>query len=445
MAVPGDPLAAEEPPHGGRRGAGLASFGYELAIYHLSATAGVAEGRYVLTTARTTAPARGPVGLLAAGHAVDDLYQGAVPALLPFFAAAYGWRYTAISGITVAATLLSSVVQPLFGLLTDRRASPWLVPAGMAVAGTGIGAAGLFRGYALVWLAVAVSGLGVAAYHPESARLARLASAGSHQAMSWFSLGGNLGFAAGPLVVSAVLGPLGLAATPLLAVPALGCALLTAVRLRGAPIRPPAPRAGDAAPARDDWTAFLRLTAVIVCRSVLTFGLGTFLALFVAYRLHGSRLLGEAALVTFYGCGALGTVWGGRLAGRYRRVSVLRAAYLAAIPATAGIALVPGPAVFAFVAATALAVYVPFSLHVTLGQDYLPSRMGTASGVTLGLAVSLGGVATPALGALADARGLGTAMAVLVGMPVLAALLALRLRQPPAPFTVPPGHVNLDG
>jgi FSR family fosmidomycin resistance protein-like MFS transporter len=401
--------------------------------------------------------------LLAAGHAVDDLYQGAVPALLPFLASAYGWRYAAVSGITLAATLLSSVVQPVFGVLTDRRARPWLVPVGMAVAGAGIGAAGLFRGYPLVWLAVAMSGLGVAAYHPESARLARLASAGSHQAMSWFSLGGNLGFAAGPLAVSAVLGPLGLHATPLLALPALLCAAVTASRLRRSRQSTPAKRAAvtvprlrpdpQAAPTEraptvaalrlrpdpqaaattrapapkqpDDWAGFARLTAVIVCRSVLTFGLGTFLALYV-----GNRVAGEAALVTFYAFGAVGTVWGGRLAGRYPRVRILRVAYLAAIPAVAGVALVPGPAVFAFVAFTALAVYVPFSLHVTLGQDYLPSRVGTASGVTLGLAVSVGGLATPVLGALADTRGLGTAMVVLIAMPLLAAVLAVRLREP---------------
>ncbi len=379
----------------------------------------------MLLSTEAEAPPRGPIRLLAAGHAVDDLYQGAVPALLPFLASAYGWRYAAISGITLAATLLSSVVQPLFGLLTDRRARPWLVPVGMAVAGSGIGAAGLFRGYPLVWLAVAVSGLGVAAYHPESARLARRAAAGSHQAMSWFSLGGNLGFAAGPLAVSAVLEPLGLRATPLLAVPALVCAAVTALGLRRTPTAAAPTRRSTVDRGPDDWPGFARLTAVIVCRSVLTFGLGTFLALYVG---HGA--LGEAALVTFYGFGALGTVWGGRLAGRYPRVRVLRVAYLAGVPAVAGVALVPGPAVFALVALTALAVYVPFSLHVTLGQDYLPSRVGTASGVTLGLAVSIGGLATPVLGALADARGLRTAMVVLVLAPVLAALLSAGLREP---------------
>src|SRR6201996_9850221 len=98
-----------------------------------------------MTSSPTTAPPRGlvrprrrvdpAVWLLSAGHAVDDLYQGAVPALIPFFVAARHWDYAAASGITVAATVLSSVAQTLFGLLTDRRRAPWLVPLGMTVAG----------------------------------------------------------------------------------------------------------------------------------------------------------------------------------------------------------------------------------------------------------------------------------------------------------------------
>jgi len=116
------------------------------------------------------------VWLLSAGHTVDDLYQGAVPALIPFFVAARHWDYAAASGITVAATLLSSVVQPVFGVLTDRLRLPWLVPLGMSVAGAGVGLSGLGHSYVLTWLAIALSGLGVAAYHPESARLARAAA-----------------------------------------------------------------------------------------------------------------------------------------------------------------------------------------------------------------------------------------------------------------------------
>lgn len=380
--------------------------------------------------------------LLSAGHAVDDLYQGAVPALIPFFVAARHWDYAAASGITVAATLLSSVVQPIFGVLTDRRRLPWLVPLGMSVAGAGVGLSGLGRSYVLTWLAIALSGLGVAAYHPESARLARAVSKASHVAMSWFSVGGNLGFALGPVIVAAVLGALGTGGTLPLAVPALICAAVTARALRGAAW---ADTGVARRRSRDEWGEFLKLTVAVVARSVVTFGLGTFLALFVEHRLHAGTTAGEAALVAFYGVGALGTILGGRLAERFGRIRVVRASYLLGIPALGALWAVPGPAIFLPIIATAVVFYIPFSLHVTLGQDYLPSRIGTASGVTLGLAVSVGGLAAPVLGVIADHAGLRAAMAVLILMPIISSLVGLRLHEPrpaegmrPGPATTSP-------
>ncbi len=376
------------------------------------------------------------VWLLSAGHAVDDLYQGAVPALIPFFVAARHWDYAAASGITVAATVLSSVIQPMFGLLTDRRRAPWLVPLGMSVAGAGIGLSGLSHYYWLTWLAVALSGIGVAAYHPESARLARLAARGSHEAMSLFSMGGNVGFALGPVIVGGVLGALGPTGTLPLLAPALACGLITLLALRRAAwARQPRPSvAAGATPLASDWRGFTKLTVVVVGRSIVTFGLGTFLALLVEQRLHAGTAVGEAALITFYGAGALGTLLGGRLATRWGRVRVVRVAYFLAIPALAAIWLLPGPAMFAGIAASALTLYVPFSLHVTLGQDYLPGRVGTASGVTLGLAVSIGGVASPLIALIADHTTLRTAFAALTVVPVVCALIGLSLREPaPAP------------
>jgi MFS transporter, FSR family, fosmidomycin resistance protein len=111
-------------------------------------------------------------------------------------------------------------------------------------------------------------------------------------------------------------------------------------------------------------------------------------------------------------------------------VVVARWSYLVTAAAIAGVLWAPGPAVFLFVALTSAGLYVPFSLQVTLGQDYLPSRVGTASGITLGLTVSIGGLASPAIGALADATSLRTALAPLVLMPLLGWLLFRRLPEP---------------
>ncbi|CAM5715273.1 MFS transporter OS=Streptomyces canus OX=58343 GN=AQJ46_37060 PE=4 SV=1 [Streptomyces canus] len=163
-------------------------------------------------------------------------------------------------------------------------------------------------------------------------------------------------------------------------------------------------------------------------------GLSSFVALYVRERVGGGDVAGTAALCVLYAGGAVGTVLGGRLADRHGRVAVVRRAYALTVPAVAGVVLVPGPAVYPFVALTSACLYVPFSLHVTLGQDFLPGRVGTAGGVTLGLTVSVGGLAAPALGALAD-TSLRTALAPLIVLPALGGLLLRGLRglREPAP------------
>ncbi|MGA4845508.1 MFS transporter [Streptomyces sp. G5(2025)] len=376
---------------------------------------------------------RRPILLLALGHACVDVYQGAVAALVPFFVAERAYTYAAASGIVLAASLLSSVVQPLFGALTDKWAMPWLLPVSTLVGGTGVALAGVGGDYALTLLAVAVSGIGVAAYHPEAARVARRASRGSHTAMSWFSLGGNLGFATAPLLTAAVVATGGLRASPLLVVPALAGAALCVAALRSVRVAeaaaPKSAAPAQAAPA-DDWPSFLRLSGAVVCRSIVFTGLSTFISLYARQRAGGGEVAGTVALFVLYLGGAVGTVAGGRLATRHGRLPVVRWSYALTVLAVAGVVLVPGPALFLFVVLASAGLYVPFSLHITLGQDYLPRRIGTASGVTLGLTVSIGGLASPLIGALADATSLGTALAPLIALPAVGWLLLRALREP---------------
>ncbi|KUM85007.1 MULTISPECIES: MFS transporter [Streptomyces] len=373
------------------------------------------------------------------GHACVDVYQGAVAALVPFFVTERALSYAAASGIVLAASLLSSVVQPLFGALTDRRAMPWLLPLSALTAGVGVALSGVCGSYPLTLAAVAVSGIGVAAYHPEAARAARAVASGGNTGMGWFSLGGNVGFALAPLLVAAVMAGGGLDASPLLVVPAVAGAGLCAAAVRASGARP-APGPGKARAGTDDWPSFLRLSGAVVCRSVVFVGLSAFVSLYVRERVGGGDVAGTAALCVLYTGGAVGTVLGGRLADRFGRLPVVRGAYALTVPAVAGVVFVPGPAVYLFVAVTSAGLYVPFSLHVTLGQDYLPGRVGTASGVTLGLTVSVGGLAAPALGALADAASLRTALVPLIALPALGGLLLSGLREPaPAERLAPAG------
>jgi MFS transporter, FSR family, fosmidomycin resistance protein len=372
------------------------------------------------------------LGLLSAGHFGVDLSQGAVPAMLPFFVRERHLSYAAAAGLVLAQTISSSVLQPFFGELTDRRPASWLMPAGVAVAGAGLMAAALLPTYGLIWLAIAVSGIGVAAYHPEGARYTNYASGDRRgTGMSFFSVGGNAGFAAAPVLATPTLLLLGLHGGWLIGVLPLVVAVALAVQLPRFAAHGAAATSSVAATATDRvsrWGPFARLTGVLLARSVLFYGLNTFIPLYWIGVLHQSPAGGGAALATLLVAGAGGTLLGGRLADRFRRRTVVIVAMALTAPLLLLLLVAQGALVANVVLVPlALAMYVPSSILVVLGQEYLPARVGTASGVTLGLAVSVGGLVTPAVGFVADRTDLHTAMLLLIAVPVLATALAVSL------------------
>ncbi|MFJ6214969.1 MFS transporter [Streptomyces sp. NPDC092296] len=383
---------------------------------------------------------KGQLGFLTGTHVVNDLYQGSVPALLPFLMSERHYSYSAISGIALAATGLSSVVQPVFGMVVDRKPRGWLVPAGFLVAAGGITGAGLAGSYLLTWLCVAVAGIGIAAYHPPATSQARAAGGQSQQAMSLFSVGGTIGASLAPALVTLVVGSLGLSGSYLLAIPAVAMAILwllkgSWMRWRGYTPAPPlvsaalsASRTGSTAPT-DDWGAFTRLVVTTVGWSIPYVTLISLLSLHVQRDLHGSTTAGATALTSFTLAGAVGTLLGGWAGDRYGRLAPVRVGYLLGVPALAGVALAPSFALAEIGAVlSGLALFLPFAPQVTLAQDYLPNRPGTASGLTLGLAMSVGGLTSPLFGRLADAHGLRTTLCVALGVFLVAVVCGLRLR-----------------
>jgi FSR family fosmidomycin resistance protein-like MFS transporter len=384
--------------------------------------------------------------MMSSAHLVDDLYQGVVPALLPFFVAQRHYSYASVAGLTLAGTVLASVAQPGFGWLGDRRPLRWLVSAGMLTAAGFVVLAGYLDSYLLTWLAIAASGLGVAAFHPEAARLARKAAGNNNRGMSIFALGGNSGYALGTLVTTQVVLVTGLRGTGLLVIPALVMAFILVTRL-DAVLDGPNGRVGHArvVRARDDWPSFARLAVVVVIRSIAFAALSSFLALFFIQRLGVSTGAGNAALTVFLVAGGAGTLLGGWLADRAGRLTSLRLGLGISVPALLGLLAVNHPApAFVLAAVLGVAMFMPFAIFIMLGQDYLPSRIGTASGLTAGLAVTIGGLFSPLLGFLADATSLRTMLLVVVTMPLAALVISVPLRDPQQPTPAPAAGAAAD-
>lgn len=378
------------------------------------------------------------IAMMSSAHLVDDVYQGVVPAMLPFFVAERHYSYAAVAGLTLAATILSSVAQPAFGWWTDKQPRRWLIPVGMTTAAAGVALAGFFPSYLVTWLVIAVSGLGIAAFHPAAARAARQAAGDHNRAMSVFALGGNAGFALGSLVATPVLLMAGLRGTALLILPALAMAAVLVKKLDHVLDGADGTRRSALPTGTDDWPAFLRLTSVIVIRSVLFGAVSAFLALYFISHFGASKGMGGAALTTYLVAAAVGTYLGGWFADRYGRLLTVRLGLGAIAPALVGVLLAPSESVgLLFVVLLGVTMSMPFALFVMLGQDYLPNRIGTASGLTVGLAVTVGGLFTPLLGWLADVTSLRLMFAVLIVLPVSACLLSMRMRDPRSQLAPP--------
>ncbi|HSC93174.1 MAG TPA: MFS transporter [Gaiellaceae bacterium] len=377
---------------------------------------------------------------LSTGHLATDFASGSVPALLPFLVDEFDLSYAAAGAVMLVWAIASSVVQPLFGLWSDRRGAIWLLPGGLVLAGVGIGLAPLAPSYWLLLGCVGISGLGVAAYHPEGSKFAAYAS-GDRRAsgMALFSIGGNLGYATGPIAATALVLGLGLGGGFLLAVPPLlaaaGLLALTPFLLSFAPT--------DGSHAslhagRDRPRAMTLLLAVAGFRSLAWFGLISFVPLYEVAQGH-SEAYGNRLLALMLLAGGIGTIAAGPVADRIGLRPVLVASVAATGPLIAVYLLAGGVVGAIALAGVGVCVTGTFGVTMVMAQEYLPSRIGLASGLSIGLSIGLGGVAAVALGALADRIDLDRALWVCAGAALVALALAVRL-----PSSAPGRRVELD-
>jgi FSR family fosmidomycin resistance protein-like MFS transporter len=366
---------------------------------------------------------------LSGGHFAVDFASGSVPALIPFFTLKFHLGYALAALLLLAATLSSSVVQPLFGFWSDRRGALWLIPGGTALAAVGVGLAAVTPTYGIVVPLVFLGGLGVAAFHPEGAKFARYASGRNlASGMSYFNIGGNSGYAFGAFATGLLVGWLGLVGGLLAVIPVFAASFALArvlPELRALqPERTASMQGGD-----DDHRAMAVLGIVICLRSIAWFALLAFVPLWVRSEGH-STSAGNRLLFLMLLAGAAGTLVLGPVADRVglRRTLVVTQGLL-------------GPLILAFVylggavgtvalMLVGMCVVGTFGVTMVLSQLYLPRHVGMASGLSVGLAMGIGGVAAVALGAVADAVDLKTALTVCAFAPVIGLAVSLLLPSP---------------
>jgi len=387
------------------------------AVYSAPAAPGL-----VASTAQAIRPNAKLIALLSLGHFVVDLNQGSLPAFLPFLKTAHQLSYSAVATIVLAANVASSIVQPLFGYFADQTARRWMLPASVLLTGGGFALMGLAPGYAALLGLVVVMGLGVAAYHPEAYKTATgVAGAKKATALSWFSLGGNVGVALGPPVITALVTVVGLTGSlGLLAPTLIASALLLAVLPAFSQSAAPQAAAAVAVRGVNMPRAMALLILVVMIRSWTTLGFTTFVPFYYIDILGADPRLVGPLLFVFLGAGAAGTVVAGPLADRWGARAFMRWVLLAALPFGVLFLLVRGPLAFVMLGIFGALLTSSFTVSVVLGQAYLPRNAGTASGLIVGFAIGAGGLGVTALGWVADRYGLPAALWISALTPLLA-------------------------
>ncbi len=373
--------------------------------------------------------------LLSAGHLAVDVNPGALPALLPLLFLDMHLSYTTAALVVTVGNVTSSIVQPLFGVLSDRiRASAgrgWLVPLGCLLASGALALAGQAPSYPLLLAAVVVSSLGVAVFHPEATRTAN-AFAGSRRAtgMALFIVGGNLGFALGPLAMGALLaahgrpGALGMLVVAAVAPPVLWLAMR---RVAGSAARARAAVRGAAGGTPTRRGALALLVAVIFFRQWTQTGLTTFIPLYFVTHLGEPAGVGNELLSVLLFGSVVGTVLGGTLADRLGRKPVLATSLFVTAPLLLLFLRGGSSGGVAPLAAAGVVMFMTNSVTVVMGQELLPRSTGLAAGLTIGFASGLAGLGGALLGSVADAVGIATTMQVVCLLPLPGALLSLAL------------------
>lgn len=360
------------------------------------------------------------------GHLCADISGGALPAILPFLITEKNISIASAAGLTFALSSIGSVIQPLFGSMADKTSRPWLMSLGIFMSGCGISMLGFLDNYWAMFAAVAFTGIGSSLFHPDGGRMANYVSGEAKgKGISNFSVGGNMGAALGPMLAVFGITMFGMKGTAILAIPSFLMAIFMVTQhpqfAKFASEGNKATAAAIAAGQKDDWKSFVKLTGVVFLRSTIGMGMSTFIPLFWLKILLQSESRSGSVTTVLALSGAVATLIGGRLADRFGFNKVIRTGLTMLIPCLAVVTMSRSVVLSTIMLVpTAMSLNLAFSPSVALGQKFVPNHLGLASGITMGLASSFGGVMSPLLGKVGDSAGLSTVLTILIGLAALA-------------------------
>lgn len=366
-------------------------------------------------------------------HFLNDMLQSVIPAVYPILKNAYRLDFGQIGLIALTSQLTASLLQPLVGIYTDKRPTTYSLPIGMGFTLIGLVLLSTAPSFAMILFAVALVGLGSSVFHPESSRVARMASGGQHGlAQSVFQVGGNAGSAVGPLLAAFIVLPLGQASIAWFSLPALAAiVLLTTVGNWYKGARPLAAKSLSTAGHHDSSLTSKRVGIAIVVLVALVFSKFFYMSSLVSYytfylisKFHVSIRTAQIYLFVFLGAVAVGTIVGGPIGDRIGRKVVIWCSILGVLPFSL---LLPYASLFwtgILSVIIGLVLASAFSAILVYAQDLIPGKVGMVSGLFFGLAFGMGGVGAALLGKLADRTSIDFVYHVCAYLPAIGLLTA---------------------
>jgi MFS transporter, FSR family, fosmidomycin resistance protein len=373
--------------------------------------------------------------ILSLGHLTVDIYQGALPATLPFLKESLGLSYTMTGLIMMVANFTSSILQPLFGFYSDKKGRPVLLPIGLLCAGVGLSLLPVFSNYTVVLALVIISGLGAASYHPEGYKTAHFFTGEkSVTGMSIFSVGGNIGFSLGPLLSILIIQYLGFSSLTLIILPALVCTAIIVYYRKAiaVPVLEHAEQQKTAAKApAGAYISLFIIIGIVVMRTWTQMGLVTYIPFYYINYLKGDPLFAGKLVFTYLFCGAAGTLIGAPFADRWGHKLFLTVSMLLGA-LTLPLIFVPfiqkSYLLFVVLGLQGMLMISTFSVTIVMAQKLLPNRLGVASGLMVGFAIGTGGIGVTLLGVVADNFGVPLALESIMLLPFIGFILSLIVR-----------------